>query len=63
MSDETTGTTEETTWLGPWQYDPSEEDGERTRRGFHPLQTGYLVVGLLALGIALMWLLIDAGVM
>ena len=30
--------------------------------GVHPLQTGYLVTGLLALGGALLWLLIDQGV-
>lgn len=29
---------------------------------FHPVQTGYLVLGLLALGIAVTWLLTELGV-
>ncbi len=44
-----------------WAYDsgaPDDLDGEQ-HRGFHPLQTGYLVAGLLALGVAVTWLLAD----
>jgi hypothetical protein len=56
--------TEDTTVLGQWQrHDPEEEADEQRHRGFHALQTGYLVIGLLALGTALMWLLTDQGVM
>ena len=55
----TTGTgIEETTWLADWEQGPAEE----RRSGLHPLQTGYLVVGLLALGVALLWLLTEQGV-
>lgn len=51
MSDEN----ETTTFL------PAADDEETTehREGFHPLQTGYLVLGLLAIGGALMWLLSE----
>src|SRR4051812_24182874 len=50
--------TEETTWIADWDQAPAEE----RRSGFHPLQVGYLVVGLLALGVALLWLLTEQGV-
>ena len=50
---------EQTTWIGPWQQPEPEEE---SRGGLHPLQTGYLVAGLLALGVAVMWLLTDRGV-
>ncbi|GAA1921367.1 hypothetical protein [Nocardioides marmoribigeumensis] len=53
---------EDTTVLGQWQSHEVEPDDER-HPGFHPLQTGYLVVGLLAVGVALLWLLTDQGVM
>lgn len=54
---------EDTTVLGEWQrFDPDAETDEQRRRGFHALQTGYLVVGLLAMGAALLWLLMDQGV-
>lgn len=56
MSDETT---EETSVLDDWRTTEVEEE---SRSGFHPLQTGYLVAGLLALGAALLWLLMDQGV-
>jgi hypothetical protein len=53
--------TEQTTWFGQW---PAPEEQEETRQsGFHPLQVGYLVAGLLCLGGALQWLLVDQGVM
>jgi hypothetical protein len=66
MDDETTGTSstsridEETSVLGDWRSTQVEEDEPRT--GMHPLQTGYLVAGLLAIGAALLWLLMDQGV-
>ena len=53
---------EDTTWSGGWQSQEPEEDGDPDSP-FHPLQTGYLVVGLLAIGLALMWLLTERGVM
>ena len=52
---------EDTTVLGTWQQ-PVAEDEREDRCGFHPLQTGYLVIGLLAVGAALLWLLMDQGV-
>ena len=58
QDESTTIGTEETTWLADWEQDPAEE----RRSGLHPLQTGYLVVGLLALGVALLWLLTEQGV-
>lgn len=54
---------EQTTTLGEWhRFDPDAEADEQRRRGFHGLQTGYLVMGLLAMGAALLWLLMDQGV-
>jgi len=54
---------EETSVLGEWQRpDPDAEADAQRRHGFHALQTGYLVVGLLAIGAALLWLLMDQGV-
>ena len=50
-----------TSWATDWQPEPAE-DGDPDSP-FHPLQTGYLVVGLLAIGLALMWLLTERGVM
>jgi hypothetical protein len=63
IPDDTAPATEDTTWLGPWQQpeQPEQPEEDSRTRGTHPLQTGYLVVGLLALGIALMWLLTDQG--
>jgi len=58
QDESTTIGTEETTWLADWEQGPAEE----RRGGLHPLQTGYLVVGLLALGVALLWLLTEQGV-
>ena len=60
MSDETTSWGEETSPLEDWRVPEVEEDRPS---GFHPLQAGYLVAGLLALGAALMWLLMDQGVL
>lgn len=40
---------------------PSGPDGP-SEGGRHPLQVGYLVAGLLALGFALVWLLSETGV-
>jgi uncharacterized protein HemX len=40
---------------------PSAPDEPR-EGGRHPLQVGYLVAGLLALGFALVWLLSETGV-
>ena len=37
-------------------------DDEPRAGGRHPLQVGYLVAGLLALGFALIWLLSETGV-
>lgn len=58
--------TEHTTWMGDWQEQdagsPSEERRSGLAEGVHPLQTGYLVLGLLAIGTALMWLLTEADV-
>jgi hypothetical protein len=62
-TDSTDSTPEETSVLGDWQRPEPEEETDERHGGFHPLQTGYLVVGLLALGVALMWLLTDRGVM
>ena len=50
---------EDTTWLSQWEQ---TDEPEGRRGGTHALQTGYLVIGLLAIGIALMWLLTDQGV-
>ncbi len=48
----------------PTQTPTGTQDEEEPRRsGLHPLQTGYLVAGLLAIGGALQWLLTDRGVM
>jgi hypothetical protein len=56
---------EETTWTSDWQRPAAEdtEDAGAHHEGFHPLQTGYLVLGLLAIGTALMWLLSEQDVM
>jgi hypothetical protein len=68
MSEENENTTflpatdaEETTWEGEPQS-PDTEDPGAHREGFHPLQTAYLVLGLLAIGTALMWLLSEQDV-
>lgn len=57
---------EQTTWFGQWEQSGrtgvEEPGGQERPRGTHPLQTGYLVIGLLAIGVALMWLLTDQGV-
>ena len=55
--------TDDTTVIGTPENPETFEKPEPDRGGFHPLQTGYLVAGLLALGVALMWLLTDRGVM
>jgi hypothetical protein len=60
---------EDTSFLGAWEQQPetpgtaeSAAENPQRRGGFHPLQTGYLVVGVLASGAALLWLLMDQGV-
>ena len=54
-----------TTTTPPAPADPPApsvgQDDERAG-GRHPLQVGYLVAGLLALGMALVWLLSETGV-
>ena len=65
MDDETTriegtGDDERTSVLDDWRTTQVEDD--EPRGGTHPLQTGYLVAGLLAIGAALLWLLMDQGV-
>lgn len=41
---------------------PTRAPEEPRETGRHPLQVGYLVAGLLALGFALVWLLSETGV-
>lgn len=41
---------------------PPAAPDEPREGGRHPLQVGYLVAGLLALGFALVWLLAETGV-
>ena len=68
MDDETTripgtGGEEETSVLDEWRTTRVEQvEEDEPRNGTHPLQTGYLVAGLLAIGAALLWLLMDQGV-
>ena len=50
-----------TTPAAPAAASAGQDDDPRAG-GRHPLQVGYLVAGLLALGMALVWLLSETGV-
>jgi hypothetical protein len=61
--DDQTGRTEATEHTAPLGTEHTGATAvptpEEPSSGFHPVQTGYLVTGLVALGIALLWLLTE----